>query len=162
MRIFHVFWWSLGEKNRKKVSFYGVCMYVRPKLTFVSFYFCFFCTFPLWGEKKTPPSLWTRLRRWHSLEVCCLSSESCHFSSALESRRYCRLQYEYLNRVSGKKGTYKSLLEYKRQTHQPSESFPRAQDERQRPQCAPEIWMVISLTNKGCSLEIDECSAMVL
>ena len=35
----------LGKKQ-KNVSFYGVCMYVRPKLTFVSFYFCFFCTFP--------------------------------------------------------------------------------------------------------------------
>ena len=37
----------IGKKKTEKVSFYGVCMYVRPKLTFVSFYFCFFCTFPL-------------------------------------------------------------------------------------------------------------------
>ena len=35
----------LGKKQ-KNVSFYGVCMYVRPKLTFVSFYFCFFAHFP--------------------------------------------------------------------------------------------------------------------
>ena len=27
------------EKNRKMLVFYGVCLYVRPKLTFVSFYF---------------------------------------------------------------------------------------------------------------------------
>jgi hypothetical protein len=26
-------------KNRKMLVFYGVCLYVRPKLTFVSFYF---------------------------------------------------------------------------------------------------------------------------
>ena len=30
------------EKKHKNVSFYGVCMYVRPKLTFVSFFLCFF------------------------------------------------------------------------------------------------------------------------
>ncbi len=33
-------------KKQKNVSFYGVCMYVRPKLTFVSFYFCFFAPSP--------------------------------------------------------------------------------------------------------------------
>ena len=33
------------RKKHKNVSFYGVCMYVRPKLTFVSF-FMFFCTLP--------------------------------------------------------------------------------------------------------------------
>ena len=30
------------EKKHKNVSFYGVCMYVRPKLTFVSFFMSFF------------------------------------------------------------------------------------------------------------------------
>ena len=48
------------EKKQKNVSFYGVCMYVRPKLTFVSFYFCFFpnnahfSSFLIvaWGKKK--------------------------------------------------------------------------------------------------------------
>ena len=30
------------EKKQKNVSFYVVCMYVRPKLTFVRFFFCFF------------------------------------------------------------------------------------------------------------------------
>ena len=44
--FFKFFNGRLGKKQ-KNVSFYGVCMYVRPKLTFVSFYFCFFCTFPL-------------------------------------------------------------------------------------------------------------------
>ena len=34
------------EKKHKNVSFYGVCMYVRPKLTFVSFLCFFLCTFP--------------------------------------------------------------------------------------------------------------------
>ena len=34
-------------KKQKNVSFYGVCMYVRPKLTFVSFFSVSFCTFPL-------------------------------------------------------------------------------------------------------------------
>ena len=34
------------EKKQKNVSFYGVCMYVRPKLTFVSF-FMFFLHFLL-------------------------------------------------------------------------------------------------------------------
>ena len=37
---------SQGKKTQKNVSFYGVCMYVRPKLTFVSFFLCFSCTFP--------------------------------------------------------------------------------------------------------------------
>ena len=36
----------LGEKQ-KNVSFYGVCMYVRPKLTFVSFFLFFFVHLPL-------------------------------------------------------------------------------------------------------------------
>ena len=27
-------------------------MYVGQKLTFVSFFYVFFCTFPLWGELK--------------------------------------------------------------------------------------------------------------
>ena len=45
-------------------------------------------------------------------------------------------------------GLYKfALLELKdvllRLTHQPSESFPLAQDETQRLQCVPEIWMFI-------------------
>ena len=31
------------EKKQKNVSFYVVCMYVRPKLTFVSFFSVFFC-----------------------------------------------------------------------------------------------------------------------
>jgi len=43
--FFKFFNGCLGKKQ-KNVSFYGVCMYVRPKLTFVSLFFCFFCTFP--------------------------------------------------------------------------------------------------------------------
>ena len=31
---------------RKNVSFYGVCIYVRPKLTFLNFFLFFLCTFP--------------------------------------------------------------------------------------------------------------------
>jgi len=31
----------LRKKNKKNVSFYGVCMYERPKLTFVSFFLFF-------------------------------------------------------------------------------------------------------------------------
>ena len=34
------------EKKHKNVSFYGVCMYVRPKLTFVSFFMFFFAPSP--------------------------------------------------------------------------------------------------------------------
>ena len=37
------FQWSL-EKKLKNVSFYGVCIYVRPKLTFVSFFLVFLRT----------------------------------------------------------------------------------------------------------------------
>ena len=37
--IYRLFQWSLRKKTEK--CFYVVCMYVRPKLTFVSF-FCFF------------------------------------------------------------------------------------------------------------------------
>ena len=41
------------EKKQKNVSFYGVCMYVRPKLTFVSFFlFIFFAPFPKRNVKK--------------------------------------------------------------------------------------------------------------
>ena len=36
--IYRLFQWSLRKKKQKNVSFYGVCMYVRPKLTFVSFF----------------------------------------------------------------------------------------------------------------------------
>ena len=43
--FFNFFNCRLGKKQ-KNVSFYGVCMYVRPKLTFVSFYFCFFAPSP--------------------------------------------------------------------------------------------------------------------
>jgi len=39
--FFKFFNGCLGKKQ-KNVSFYGVCMYVRPKLTFVSLFFCFF------------------------------------------------------------------------------------------------------------------------
>ena len=35
------------EKKHENVSFYGVCMYVRPKLTFVSFFYVFFSHLPL-------------------------------------------------------------------------------------------------------------------
>ena len=45
--FFNIFNCLLEKKNQKNVSFYGVCMYVRPKLTFVSFYFCFFLHLPL-------------------------------------------------------------------------------------------------------------------
>ena len=38
--FFEFFNGRLGKKT-ENVSFYGVCMYVRPKLTFVSFYFWF-------------------------------------------------------------------------------------------------------------------------
>ena len=41
--IYRLFQWSVRKKKQKNVSFYVVCMYVRPKLTFVSFFFCFFC-----------------------------------------------------------------------------------------------------------------------
>ena len=40
--IYRLFQRSLRKKKHKNVSFYGVCMYVRPKLTFVSFFLCFF------------------------------------------------------------------------------------------------------------------------
>ena len=50
--FFKFFNGCFGKKKQKNVSFYGVCMYVRPKLTFVIFYlfflhllltfFCFF------------------------------------------------------------------------------------------------------------------------
>ena len=43
--IYRLFQWSL-RKKQKNVSFYGVCMYVRPKLTFVSFFCFFLSTFP--------------------------------------------------------------------------------------------------------------------
>ena len=36
------------KKKQKNVSFYGICMYVRPS------FFCFLCTLPLGkGAKKT-------------------------------------------------------------------------------------------------------------
>ena len=41
--IFSIVTW---KKKRKNVSFHGVCMYIRPKLTFVCFYFCFFAPSP--------------------------------------------------------------------------------------------------------------------
>ena len=65
-RIFQFFQLSLGKKQ-KNVSFYGVCMYVRPKLTFVSFYFCFFIApFP----KASVLSCWLTTipeRQWHAM-----------------------------------------------------------------------------------------------
>ena len=45
MRIFQVFNGHLGKKQ-KNVSFYGVYMYVRPKLTFVSFFMFFYAPSP--------------------------------------------------------------------------------------------------------------------
>ena len=49
-RAFFKFFNGRLGKKQKNVGFYGVCMYVRPKLTFVSFFFCFlFCTFPVYG-----------------------------------------------------------------------------------------------------------------
>ena len=45
--IYRLFQWSLQKKKQKHVSFYGVCMYVRPKLTLlVIFSVYFLCTFP--------------------------------------------------------------------------------------------------------------------
>ena len=48
--FFKFFNGRLGKKQ-KNVSFYGVCMYVRPKLTFVCFYFCFFAPSPFTVSK---------------------------------------------------------------------------------------------------------------
>ena len=47
--IYGLFQWSLRKKN---VSFYGVCMHVRPKLTFVSFFLVFFVHLSLMGAVK--------------------------------------------------------------------------------------------------------------
>ena len=50
MSVFILFFFP--TEVMKNVSFYVVCMYVRPKLTFVRFFFCFFFVhLPL-----TPPS----------------------------------------------------------------------------------------------------------
>ena len=58
------------EKKTEKVSFYGVCMYVRPKLTFASFYFCFFCTFPLNASKKHNENIIRAAGQWVSFVNC--------------------------------------------------------------------------------------------
>ena len=53
------------EKKHKNVSFYGVCMYVRPKLTFVSFFYVlFFCTLPLSIFKKNATVYSARVKIW--------------------------------------------------------------------------------------------------
>ena len=67
-----ILWWNLSRDESNLVmkvmivkelmtgdvlplAMFGVCMYVRPKLTFVSFNFCFFCTFPYWKILFSPP-----------------------------------------------------------------------------------------------------------
>ena len=51
----------LEKKTLKNVSFYGVCMYVRPKLTFVSFFSVFFILhLKLWTEVGMPSGIITQ------------------------------------------------------------------------------------------------------
>ena len=94
---------SLRKKKQKNVSFYVVCMYLRPKLTFVSFFLVFFVHLPLtigscftdntaWMENNVVEGRDNEQRTTTKCQESCQRNPQCQFWSYNKNDGRCYLK----------------------------------------------------------------------